>query len=230
MLAPMTADAHYLNFGAGTPAPGWLNFDASPLFALPRVFHRALALTGAAPRAAAFCAHHYRYFRLMPGRPLPIGTQTLAAIYCSHVLEHLPAAAVPGLLDEFHRVLRPGGHLRILVPDLEASMQTLLAQEAPLAAIDTALGTLPTALGGGGTQMLRTRIRAALEGFHGFPSCHRTAYLKEPFRAHLATRWGEPRVCGYGDSAMDPARLAAVEQASRCEGALVWELTRPDAP
>jgi SAM-dependent methyltransferase len=48
------------------------------------------------------------------GRPLPFGDDTVDFILCSHVLEH-----VRGLVDamrEFHRVLKPGGHLLVIAP------------------------------------------------------------------------------------------------------------------
>ena len=41
------------------------------------------------------------------------------AVFCSHCLEHIHGYEVAGALAEFHRVLRPGGHALIVVPDLE---------------------------------------------------------------------------------------------------------------
>ena len=46
------------------------------------------------------------------------------AVYCSHSLEHLYPHEVPVALSEFFRVLKPGGKLIILVPDLEGVSPT----------------------------------------------------------------------------------------------------------
>ena len=44
---------------------------------------------------------------------------TCAEVYASHVLEHLGYdAALPAAMKEIHRVLKPGGRLRVSVPDL----------------------------------------------------------------------------------------------------------------
>jgi SAM-dependent methyltransferase len=51
------------------------------------------------------------------GIPHPDGT--FDVVYHSHVLEHFPKNAATGFLQECHRVLKPGGILRIAVPDLE---------------------------------------------------------------------------------------------------------------
>jgi len=45
---------------------------------------------------------------------------SMDAVYASHMLEHLDRHAVPALLAECRRVLRPGGVLRLAVPDFEA--------------------------------------------------------------------------------------------------------------
>lgn len=50
---------------------------------------------------------------------LPFANGSFEAVYHSHVLEHLPHAEAPGFLRECARVLRPGGIIRVAVPDLE---------------------------------------------------------------------------------------------------------------
>jgi predicted SAM-dependent methyltransferase len=53
-------------------------------------------------------------------RGLPFADESFVAAYGSHVLEHLDPDAGERLLRECHRVLAPGGIVRIVVPDLEA--------------------------------------------------------------------------------------------------------------
>jgi predicted SAM-dependent methyltransferase len=50
-------------------------------------------------------------------RPLPLPPGSVEAIFHEHLLEHLPAAEGLSLTRECHRLLRPGGILRIGVPD-----------------------------------------------------------------------------------------------------------------
>jgi predicted SAM-dependent methyltransferase len=46
--------------------------------------------------------------------------ESVELIYASHVLEHFGRHEYPGVLAEWYRVLRPGGLLRLAVPDFEA--------------------------------------------------------------------------------------------------------------
>lgn len=50
---------------------------------------------------------------------IPCGTGTFDVVYHSQVLEHIPKDSVPAFLAECLRVLKPGGILRVVVPDLE---------------------------------------------------------------------------------------------------------------
>lgn len=39
-------------------------------------------------------------------------------VFCSHVFEHIPHTRLPIVISEINRILRPGGILRLLTPDL----------------------------------------------------------------------------------------------------------------
>jgi predicted SAM-dependent methyltransferase len=49
----------------------------------------------------------------------PFGDGSAALVYACHCLEHFPRDAVPRVLTEWSRVLRPGGILRLSVPDFD---------------------------------------------------------------------------------------------------------------
>lgn len=84
-----------LNFGCGgTFHPDWTNLDTSPVS--PEVIAHDLRLR------------------------FPFADGTFDAVYGSHVLEHLEPAAAERLLQDCFRILRPGGIIRIAVPDLES--------------------------------------------------------------------------------------------------------------
>ncbi len=61
---------------------------------------------------------------------LPFHDDTLAGIYSEHCIEHLDEARVPGVFSEFRRVLRPGGHLRVIVPDAELYLNLYIKARA----------------------------------------------------------------------------------------------------
>jgi SAM-dependent methyltransferase len=97
----MSATPRLLNLGCGrTLHPAWVNLDANPV--LPGVQRADLA------------------------RGIPFGDASFDAVYHSHVLEHLERADAARLLAECRRVLRPGGLLRICVPDLEGIARAYL--------------------------------------------------------------------------------------------------------
>lgn len=70
-------------------------------------------------------------------RRLPFAEDNFDAVYSSHVLEHLYEDETADLLRECARVLRPGGILRLVVPDLRAlAIQYLERKRLSLKASD----------------------------------------------------------------------------------------------
>lgn len=59
-------------------------------------------------------------------KSLPFKDCRFDACYCSHVLEHLPRDEARLLLAEIYRVLKPGGIIRLVVPDLEGIVRAYL--------------------------------------------------------------------------------------------------------
>lgn len=118
--APVAAETLLrVNIGCGIDAaPGWYNIDNSPTIWLSRVpGARRLFRTPAWPRSV-----HRR--NALKG--LPFGNETVDFIYSSHTLEHFTYEQSLGLAKECFRVLRPGGILRVVVPDLELIVRDYL--------------------------------------------------------------------------------------------------------
>jgi predicted SAM-dependent methyltransferase len=92
--AALPADGIKLHIGGWEKREGWVIFDVLPGPLVDHVGHC---------RDLSF-----------------LSDNSCAEIYASHVLEHLGYnGELQQTLSEFHRVLKPGGRLRVSVPDLE---------------------------------------------------------------------------------------------------------------
>ena len=113
-----------LNLGCGvktSDSPDVTNIDWS--------FYLRLSRMGAPGRAAGRLLGRERRRRLesIPEnilvhdlrKGIPFPDRSVDAVYQSHLLEHLDRAVAARLMAETHRVLKPGGLQRIVVPDLE---------------------------------------------------------------------------------------------------------------
>jgi predicted SAM-dependent methyltransferase len=76
-----------------------------------------------------------RAYDLRKGLPYPDGS--FDAVYTSHVLEHLSPETAKASLREQFRVLKSGGIIRVVVPDLEGIVQEYLRQLNAVASGDT---------------------------------------------------------------------------------------------
>jgi predicted SAM-dependent methyltransferase len=93
-----------LNWGCGPePAPGWINAD--------RIDAPGIEVLGDIRHGLALPADH---------------VECAVAI---HALQDLPYLDVVPALQELRRVLRPGGVLRVAVPDLERALRAYLSRD-----------------------------------------------------------------------------------------------------
>jgi SAM-dependent methyltransferase len=113
-------DGSRLHIGCGPSVfPGWVNIDKSPSVLLARfpwlrkLLFRLRLLTAEQargfPEGVVFADVSKR---------IPAESSTVDYIYCSHMIEHLSRWQALAFLRECHRVLRPGGWLRLATPDL----------------------------------------------------------------------------------------------------------------
>src|SRR4051812_34111059 len=100
-VAAVDARPVMLNLGCGpNVAPGWLNIAVAP----------APGAIGGDLRAG-----------------LPLGDASVDAIAAIHVLQDLAYPDIAPALAELRRVLRPGGVLRLAVPDLDRAIRAYLS-------------------------------------------------------------------------------------------------------
>jgi len=59
----------------------------------------------------------------------PIENNSYDLIYCSHLFEHLSLKTTQFIQKEMYRILKPGGGLRIVVPNMELALQHYGDQE-----------------------------------------------------------------------------------------------------
>lgn len=92
-----------INIGAGDwGRKGWINLDyPSEHYANVQKKHPFIA------------------YDIRGGGKMPFGDNSIEAIYCSHVIEHIENNYVSALFHEYYRVLGDGGVLRIACPDAE---------------------------------------------------------------------------------------------------------------
>ena len=124
-----------VNFGCGqTPVSGWRNFDNSPCVKLARVpvLARLLCRLGMLQTSQlefVECARRHGIEYADARRRFSIPSGSVEVFYSSHMLEHLCRHEAASFLSEVRRVLRPGGILRLAVPDLRRLIECYVATE-----------------------------------------------------------------------------------------------------
>lgn len=102
-----------------TPTAGWVNYDNSPSLLISRVpLAASLPIFNAPQRAfMEFCrSADVRWANAV--KRIPHESGSVDVVYSSHMMEHLDKEDAKAFLREALRVLRPGGILRLALPDL----------------------------------------------------------------------------------------------------------------
>ena len=124
-----------LNLGSGTKTsnkPGVINIDWSIYLRLKKIkaLRPLVPLFVRGERLERFMslADHIIVYNLATG--IPFDSDSVDAVYHSHMLEHLDRNVAERFLMEVKRVLKPGGIHRIVVPDFEKASRAYVAHIA----------------------------------------------------------------------------------------------------
>jgi predicted SAM-dependent methyltransferase len=201
----MTDDGELkLNVGCGTSGiEGWVNLDNSPSILLSRLpLGSRIFRTPDWPRDVR---------RVDVRKRIPFPDSSARCIYSSHTFEHFTYEESRTVARECYRVLRPGGVLRIVVPDLGIFVRDYLADSANAMASHRFISRL----------LLTAGLRDVV---------HAGAHHKQMFDArslvHLLSEVGfpAPEVSTFGSSRI--AQIAAIELESRRSESLYVEATK----
>lgn len=196
-----------LNLGSGPRAVhGWVNVDYGLGARLSRVPLVGRVLAG------AFSSRWDRDIVIHDlTKPFPWADDSIEACYSSHTLEHLSRAEGRSFLNEIHRVLKPDGVVRIVVPDLDCIVQHYRAGEIQSVEFVEKLGVLYTSRGSG--------LKAALGHLVEYP--HRCMYNTQDLVALLEEVGFRARAAGPFES--DIPDIADIEDAGRTREAVIAE-------
>ena len=125
-----------VQYGCGWSAPqNWLNFDSSPTLRFERI-----------PLLGRFYTKNLNRFPLNVEfgdivKGLPLASNSVDLLYCSHILEHLCLYDFRIALSNSWKILKPGGVFRIVVPDLKFIAHQYLSDNSENASINFCIDT-----------------------------------------------------------------------------------------
>jgi predicted SAM-dependent methyltransferase len=212
-----------VHLGCGTHiVSGWVNVDGSwnaRLAQYPRL-RSIVGSLGLIPRNQRDLEWKGNLICHNLCRNLPFEAGSVSCIYAAHVLEHLYRNDAFKLLKECHRVLDANGILRMVVPDLHATVLRYLTrrenagsvegrQPSPADELNVELGFRRQARP---TGSMAYRVYTALTDFHSHKWMYDAESLCGLFREAGFAEVGERQVF---DSRI--TEIEAIEQASRVE-------------
>ena len=121
-----------VNLGCGARGlPDWINIDGSlnVLLSQHRILMGALYKLRLIDKSTYEMSYPTNVRRLDVTKGLPFPNESVDYIYTSHMLEHLFDREPTYVLKECYRVLKVGGYIRIVVPDLEFIVQKYIERD-----------------------------------------------------------------------------------------------------
>lgn len=209
----------YVQYGCGLSAPtSWTNFDASPTLRVQKIPVIGNAL---AKKVQGFTfPDNVRFGNIVTG--LPLADNSADAVYCSHVLEHLTIQEFRKALVQSHRILKPKGIFRLVMPNLERLVhqylenQKLIPAEASIKFMENT-GTVPV-------EVRNRSFLASLKRQYA-NSLHLSLWDAASTRNELLRAgFSEIREAQFNDSELECFK--AVEDESRFQHALAFQCSK----
>ncbi len=126
-----------VNYGCGFTAPiPWVNYDASMTLRFERILVLGMLYTKNEKRFP----DNVKYGDIVRG--LPLKEESVDAIFCSHMLEHLSLHGFRRALRNTYKILKKGGVFRLVVPDLRYLAEIYLNSDNADASIQFVKNTL----------------------------------------------------------------------------------------
>jgi ubiquinone/menaquinone biosynthesis C-methylase UbiE len=144
-------------------------------------------------------------------KPFPWANDSVDVLYSSHTLEHMSRDQGHEFLRQCHRVLKPGGVIRIVVPDLSCVVKRYLAGKLAAEYFVEELGVLYLDSGG--------RLKNRLAPFIQYP--HRCMYDTPALERCMASVGFKAQSRGAFESDIDGIR--DIEMESRTSDAVIVE-------
>lgn len=224
LLGKNSSQITRVNLGCGLNAPeGWCNYDSSlhaQLVKYPSIYAYLSKLN--ILNKGSNWPKNVKYINL--NKKLPFETSSIDVVYNSHVFEHLNSKSADHFLRETLRVLKPGGILRIVVPDLYYHAKKYIENYDKERATQEFLYVV---------NLSRPEDQGIIKKIYniimGYPSIHKTMYDNKTLYLSLANKGFVDIInCEYGKSNYID-HISEIEATEGYEGSLYLEARKNEA-
>ncbi|MBF9020238.1 methyltransferase domain-containing protein [Rhodobacterales bacterium HKCCA1058] len=200
-----------VNIGCGRyPTEGWLNFDNSPALSLARSplkyeLAKALGLLNKQQIENIRWNKKHSIKFADATKKIPLETSSVDCVYTSHMIEHLSREGTRSFLSEVMRVLKIGGVVRIVVPDLRKAINKYLESNDADAFMERMLVQAPE------INTIRQKINLLVTGYRH----HQWMYDGESLaKLLIQMNFNSVQICKDGETNItDPGYLNLSERA-----------------